>query len=186
MLPPHSRHSALWIEQLFNDVRYATRGLWKSRTFTLTTVLTLAVGLGLLTVVFTIFDAYVLRPFAVRDPYSLNVVGWESKDAQGWRFSWREFQEVRQRRELFEDVSAERTQFVLSGERQLYTPVSCPGITSTCLARGYRSAGRWQNSMSHPLGTAGGGSERRRMDPVVQPRSGCTRRDDSRSINNRS
>ena len=49
------------------------------------------------------------------------MVGWESKDAQGWRFSWREFQEVRQRRELFEDVSAERTQFVLSGERQLYT-----------------------------------------------------------------
>jgi predicted permease len=120
MPPPHARHSPLWIEQLVSDVRYASRGLWKSRSFTATTVLTLAVGLGLLTVVFTIFDAYVLRPFAVRDPYSLNVVGWESKDAQGWRFSWREFQEVRGRRELFEDVSAERTQFVLSRQRQLY------------------------------------------------------------------
>ncbi len=108
----------LWLEQLRTDVRYASRGLWKSRTFTATTVLTLAVGLGLVTVVFTIFDAYVLRPFAVRDPYSLGVLGWESKDAQGWRFSWREFQELRSRTDLFDDVSAERTQFV--GGRQLF------------------------------------------------------------------
>jgi len=110
----------LWLEQLISDLRYACRGLWKSRVFTATTVLTLAVGLGLITVVFTIFDAYVLRPFAVRDPYSLHVVGWASKDMQGWRFSWREFLYLKGRHDLFEEVSAERTQFVLSGGRQLY------------------------------------------------------------------
>jgi len=120
MPPQQTTHHWLWFEQLFSDLRYAQRGLWKSRAFTATTVLTLAVGLGLITVVFTIFDAYVLRPFAVRDPYSLHVVGWESKDMQGWRFSWREFLDLRGRRDLFEDVSAERTQFVLSGGRQLY------------------------------------------------------------------
>jgi predicted permease len=109
-----------WFEQVFSDVRYACRGLWKSRTFTATTVLTLAVGLGLITAVFTIFDAYVLRPFAVRDPSSLHVVGWEATDAQGWRFSWREFLDVKDRTDLFEDVSAERTQFVRAGARQLY------------------------------------------------------------------
>jgi predicted permease len=108
------------VEQLSQDVRYAWRGLWKSRTFAATTVLTLAVGLALVTVVFTIFDAYVLRPFAVRDPYSLHVLGWEAKDAQGWRFSLQEFEELKGRTDLFEDVSAERTQFVLSGGRQLY------------------------------------------------------------------
>jgi predicted permease len=109
----------LWLEQLLTDLRYACRGLWKSRTFAATTVLTLAVGLGLVTVVFAIFDAYVLRPFAVRDPYSLHILGWESKDSQGWRFSWREFQELRSRADLFDDVSAERTQFVFSNSRQL-------------------------------------------------------------------
>jgi predicted permease len=119
-MPSRTTHRWFWIEQLFSDLRYACRGLWKSRTFTATTVLTLAVGLGLITAVFTIFDAYVLRPFAVRDPSSLHVVGWESKDAQGWRFSWREFLDVKSRTDLFEDVSAERTQFVRSGARQLY------------------------------------------------------------------
>ena len=111
-----------WIafDQLVHDLRYAWRGLWKSRTFAATTVLTLAVGLALVTVVFTVFDAYVLRPFAVRDPYRLHVLGWEAKDAQGWRFSLPEFEELKGRTDLFDDVSAERTQFVLSGKRQLY------------------------------------------------------------------
>jgi predicted permease len=112
-------HHWLWLEQLVHDVRYAWRGLWRSRAFTATTVLTLAVGLGLVTIVFTIFDAYVLRPFAVRDPYSLHVIGWESRDARQWRFSWREFLELRGRTDVFDDVSAERTHFVTSGGRQL-------------------------------------------------------------------
>src|SRR3990170_5203710 len=116
-----ARYSWLWLEQLAYDIRYAWRGLWRSRGFMATTVLTLAVGLGLITVIFTIFNAYVLRPFAVRDPYSLHVVGWEARDAQGWRFNWREFHDVRSRTDLFDDVSAERTQFVISGGRQLFT-----------------------------------------------------------------
>jgi predicted permease len=116
----HTAHPWFWLEQLIVDLRYAWRALWKSRTFTATTVLTLAVGLGLVTVVFTIFDAYVLRPFAVRDPYSLHVLGWESRNAQGWRFNWHEFHDLRSRSDLFDDVSAERTQFVLSNGRQLF------------------------------------------------------------------
>ena len=112
-------HRWLWLEQLAHDVRYALRTLRRSPAFTASTVLTLAVGLALVTVVFTVFNAYVLRPFAVRDPHALHVLGWEARDAQGWRFSLREFEELRARSDLFEDVSAERTQFVKSGGRQL-------------------------------------------------------------------
>ena len=53
------------------DIRYALRTLWRSRTFVATTVATLAVALGLVTVLFAVFNAYVLRPFAIPDPYSL-------------------------------------------------------------------------------------------------------------------
>src|SRR3954469_22156285 len=111
MSAPPLRRSSLWPEQLIRDLRYAWRGLWRDRAFAATTILTLAVGLALITVVFTVFDAYVLRPFAVRDPYALHVLGWEARDAQGWRFNWREFQELRGRSDLFADASAERTQF---------------------------------------------------------------------------
>ena len=50
----HETNHWMWLEQLGQDLRYAARGLWHSRAFTATTVLTLAVGLGLVTVVFAI------------------------------------------------------------------------------------------------------------------------------------
>src|SRR3954468_7814449 len=113
------RHLLFWPEQFIRDLRYAWRGLWRERAFAATTVLTLGVGLALVTVVFTVFNAYVLRPFAVRDPYKLHVLGWGARDAEGWRFNWREFQELRARSDLFDDASAERTQFVTAEGRQL-------------------------------------------------------------------
>src|SRR6188472_1889052 len=79
----------MWLEHIVQDLRYGARGLRQSPSFLVTTVLTLAVGLGLLTVVFTIFNAYVLRPFAVRDPQSLHRIGWRAQDDGGSQFRWR-------------------------------------------------------------------------------------------------
>jgi len=61
----------MWFDQLWQDLRYGWRGLRQSPAFLLTTVLTLAVGLAIVTIAFTIFNVYVLRPFAVADPSSL-------------------------------------------------------------------------------------------------------------------
>jgi len=63
------------LEQLVRDLLYSARGLVRERTFALTTVATLTVALTLATVVFAVFNAYVLRPYAVRDPYSLSFNG---------------------------------------------------------------------------------------------------------------
>ena len=59
------------IEQLMQDARYALRGFRRAPRFALTVVLTIGLGLGLVTSAFTIFDAYVLRLFEVREPRSL-------------------------------------------------------------------------------------------------------------------
>lgn len=51
-----------WIEALGSDLHYATRGLSKSPAFTLVAVLTLAIGIGGTTTIFTAIDALLLRP----------------------------------------------------------------------------------------------------------------------------
>jgi predicted permease len=107
------------VEQCWRDLCYALRGLKQSRAFVATTVLTLAVGMGLVTVVFAIFNAYVLRPFAVHDPYTLYAVRWQAQEAGGSTLRWRDFQDLQARQDLFEDVVAESTRTVSSNGRQM-------------------------------------------------------------------
>jgi hypothetical protein len=51
-----------WIEALGQDLRYAARGLCKSPVFTLVAVLTLAIGIGGTTTIFSAIDVLLLRP----------------------------------------------------------------------------------------------------------------------------
>ena len=108
-----------WLEHLAQDLRYAARGLRHTPAFLATTVLTLAVGLGLVTVAFSVFNAYVLRPYAVKDPHNLYRISWSAPDAGSQQFRWRDYLLVRERRELFDAVIAEHTRFVSSDGRSL-------------------------------------------------------------------
>ena len=105
------------VEQFVQDLRYGVRTLVQSRAFVATAVLTLAIGIALLAVAFTVVDAYVLRPYAVRDPQQLHQIGWRSRDAGGQSFRWSEYEELRGRSELFESAVAESTRFISSSGR---------------------------------------------------------------------
>jgi hypothetical protein len=113
----------VWLEQLVQDLRYAWRGMRHSPSFVATTVLTLAVGLGLLTVAFTIFNAYVLRPFAIRDPHGLHQIVWRSRDGGGQEFRWRDYDELSRRTDLFHAVIGEHTRVVSSKGRPLMAAI---------------------------------------------------------------
>ena len=63
-----------WLERLAQDGRYAFRMMRKNPGFAAVAVLSLALGIGGTTAVFSVLDAAVLRPLPVRDPERLVIV----------------------------------------------------------------------------------------------------------------
>ena len=63
--------SILWLEQLGQDLRHACRTLARNPGFTLAAVITLALGIGVNTTLFTAYDAVALRPLPVANPTSV-------------------------------------------------------------------------------------------------------------------
>lgn len=70
--------SWLLLEQLAQDLRYGLRMMLKNRLFTALAVLSLALGIGANTAIYSFMDAILLRSLPVADPATLVVVKWRS------------------------------------------------------------------------------------------------------------
>jgi predicted permease len=65
-----------WLESAMADARYGLRQLRRTPALTLAVVLSLAVGLGANTAIFSLVDAALLKPLPVANPNSLRIVEW--------------------------------------------------------------------------------------------------------------
>src|ERR1700678_42474 len=81
---------------LFHHFRYALRQLRKHPGFTVTAVLTLGVGIGASAAIFSLIDAFWLRPLAVPHQQELVRVFSTTPQEQEAMFSYGEFQAIQQ------------------------------------------------------------------------------------------
>jgi macrolide transport system ATP-binding/permease protein len=70
-----------FVEQLMQDLRYTVRAINNNRAFTALAVLSLALGIGANTAIFSFMDAILLRSLPVKDPESLAMIHWHMKGA---------------------------------------------------------------------------------------------------------
>jgi predicted permease len=104
----------LWLESIVQDVRYGLRQLRKSPGFTLIAILSLTLGIGANTAIFTLLNAIMLRPLPVQSPRELLLFG--DGNAQGstmgvldgkWDlFSYSFFRDFRQKDTSFSGIAA--------------------------------------------------------------------------------
>src|SRR6059036_3648984 len=64
-----------YVAELWQDITFTTRQLLKNRSFAAVAVLTLALGIGGTTAIFSALYAVVLQPIAIREPDRLLLVG---------------------------------------------------------------------------------------------------------------
>ncbi len=77
-----------WIKAFPQDLQFAGRMLIRNAGFALTLVLTLGLGLGLNAAFFSVFNAFLLEPLAVRDPASLVSVEFATRYHTPIHLSW--------------------------------------------------------------------------------------------------
>ena len=107
------------METISKDIRYAVRGLRKRPGFTLIAILTLALGIGANTAIFSVVNAVLLRPLPFKDPDRLAII-WEEASFAGFPrntpapanyFDWKK------QNQSFEDMAATAsTSFNLTGD----------------------------------------------------------------------
>jgi macrolide transport system ATP-binding/permease protein len=100
----------IWLERLWQDLRYGVRTLAASPGFTIVAVLSLAIGIGANCAIFSFADALLLRPLPVPRPGEVFSVGLlssvEAFGASSLRSSYRDYLDIRERSSSFEGLAA--------------------------------------------------------------------------------
>src|SRR6202045_2883321 len=94
-------------EQLWQDVRYALRMMRRTPGFTAVALLSLALGIGANTAIFSLINTVMLRLLPVREPGQLVELLSKYPGQDRWNaFSWQAYQHMRDHNQVFSSLIA--------------------------------------------------------------------------------
>ena len=108
-----------WLQGLGQDVRLAVRMLWSARLVSAVAILSLALGIGANTAIFSLVDSLLLRSLPVKHPSQLALI--TGKDSPPYPWGYSVWEQIRQRPEIFEQTTAwtsTRANLAASGEAE--------------------------------------------------------------------
>jgi predicted permease len=107
------------LESLLQDLRYAARGIWRARVFSLIVILTLAVGIGANTAIFSAVYAVLLKVLPFPSGERLVWLGESSAKTSGISVTWINFEHWRMENRSFESMAAfQKADLTLTGRGQ--------------------------------------------------------------------
>jgi predicted permease len=102
-----------WLESFLQDLRYGVRSMFRSPALTTVALLSLALGIGANTAIFSFLDALMLRSLPVKDPARLVVFGGQEDEAgvtdrygSTTLYSYPFYRQLQQKNAVFSDVAA--------------------------------------------------------------------------------
>lgn len=98
--------SFTWLEQFFTDVCYGARTLWKDPGFTIVAVLTLTLGIGANTAIFSVVQGVVLAPLPYPQPDRLVMVSASRPSLKQLSISYPDFRDWQRNARSFEQMAA--------------------------------------------------------------------------------
>ena len=106
------------MQGLRQDIRYAVRTLIKAPVFTLIAVVTLALGIGANTAIFTLVNGLLLKPLPFAEPDELMMVHLVAPDREGGRGVFREMVWSYPKYEVFRDEQRVFSEHALFARRE--------------------------------------------------------------------
>jgi predicted permease len=99
-----------WLDDLIRDVRHAARLLRRDPVFAGVVVLSLAIGIGANSAIFSLADALILRPLAIRDPGAVATISADPVDqgSDDGRVSYPNYRDLREKSQSFDGLLAYR------------------------------------------------------------------------------
>ena len=123
-----------WLQSVLCDCRFGLRQLGKSPGFTFIAVLTLALGIGANTALFTVVESVLLRPLSYPHSDRLVFIAPKTDKVQFATTSWLNYRDIREQSHSFADVGLYASDVTVVETKQGSVSVNAPRVTPNLFA----------------------------------------------------